>query len=69
MSSLFCMLMQVLVASPPLQLFFSHANAKLHPGALGGAMQEVFDQIHAGTHCCSSKPKAHAHDHTLPCAI
>lgn len=60
------MLLQVLVASPPLQQFFSHANAKLHPGALGGAMQEVFDQTHAGTRCCSSKPNGYAHDHYLP---
>ena len=44
------MVLQVLVASPPLQHFFSQANAKVHQGPLGGAMQEVFDQLHAGSH-------------------
>ena len=43
------MLLQVLVASPPLQHFFSQANARSHQGPLGAAMQEVFDQTQAGT--------------------
>ncbi|KAL0036465.1 hypothetical protein WJX77_008836 [Trebouxia sp. C0004] len=37
--------LQVLVASPPLQQFFSQPNARLHQGPLGGALQEVFDQV------------------------
>lgn len=43
------MLLQVLVASPPLQQFFSQANAKSHQGPLGGAMQELFDQTKPGS--------------------
>lgn len=40
--------MQVLVASPPLQEFFSQPNAKLHQGPLGSALQELFEQVQAG---------------------
>ena len=61
-----CTLLQVLVASPPLQHFFSMANTQLHQGPLGGAMQEVFDQIHAGSQYSSFKPDRHAYDWTLP---
>lgn len=59
-----CLLLQVLVASPPLQHFFSQANTKVPQGPLGGAMQEVFDQLHAGSHHSSFKPDGH--DRTLP---
>ncbi|KAL0037457.1 hypothetical protein WJX79_008841 [Trebouxia sp. C0005] len=37
--------LRVLVASPPLQQFYSQPNARLHQGPLGGALQEVFDQV------------------------
>ena len=53
------MLLQVLVASPPLQHFFSQTNAKVHQGPLGGAMQEVFNQLHAGSNQISFKTNGH----------
>ena len=43
-----CHLLQVLVASPPLQQFFAQPNVKLRQGPLGGALQEVFDQVQLG---------------------
>ena len=62
-----CMVLQVLVASPPLQYFFSQTNTKVHQGPLGGAMQEVFDPLHAGR--CYSSFKPNGHDQTLPARI
>ena len=59
--------MQVLVASPPLQHFFSQPNAKMHPGPLGGAMQEIFDQTCSGKN--GSQYYSIAHDMQSYCLL